>query len=109
MSRLILAALAAALIAGCGAGQPLGPTLRSGCQQAKLDSEQVKKDLAAVVAQPVLTPEQQIRKDALKQCSRDMTETREACDAAPSEALAQAEQAQTAECKAMLLPSEVTK
>lgn len=88
-----------ALVAGCTAGQPFGPTLRSGCQQAELNSVSVKESLLSAVTDAAVTPE---RKAALKDCSRQMTATRKACDAAPSAATVDAENTQTAKCKTLV-------
>lgn len=111
MKRLVFPCLLAlAVLAGCAAGQPFGPTLRSQCQEEELKAEPVLRDLVAEAkdaealrVNPDAATSQQAeaaaRKDALKECGRKMRSAQDACEANPSVANAKALGARTAECR----------
>jgi len=88
-----------ALVAGCAAGQPFGPTLRSGCQAEEVAYVGTKQDIIEAVLAADVTPE---RKADLKACNKRMTAAQDACEAAPSEAAAKAMQAARSACETLL-------
>lgn len=79
MYKLLTAALVAATLAGCAAGQMFGPSLRSQCQSEQIAYEAVQPRVQVAVRASDTTP---ATKAALQSCDAEYQNARSNCQRA---------------------------